>query len=98
MVITTLNGLPGSWDSFIQRMSTRRKLILSREHTRRISIREKKMGATEDQALTIQRRSPQAMRNMKNSTLEEPLIHLSIWIMKKMMKLKAQEGVYPLNK
>ena len=23
---------------------------------------------------------PQAMRNMKNSTLEEPLIHLSIWI------------------
>ena len=23
---------------------------------------------------------PQAMRNMKNSTLEEPLIHPSIWI------------------
>ena len=23
---------------------------------------------------------PQAMRNMKNSTLEEPIIHLSIWI------------------
>ena len=23
---------------------------------------------------------PQAMRNMNNSTLEEPLIHLSIWI------------------
>ena len=23
---------------------------------------------------------PQAMRNMKNSTLEKPLIHLSIWI------------------
>ena len=23
---------------------------------------------------------PQEMRNMKNSTLEEPLIHLSIWI------------------
>ena len=23
---------------------------------------------------------PQVMRNMKNSTLEEPLIHLSIWI------------------
>ena len=23
---------------------------------------------------------PQAMRNMKKSTLEEPLIHLSIWI------------------
>ena len=34
------------------------------------------MGATEDQALTIQRRS----LNMKISTLEELLIHLSIWI------------------
>ena len=33
------------------------------------------MGATED--LT---KIPQAMRNMKDSTLEEPLIHLSIWI------------------
>ena len=30
------------------------------------------MGATEDQMLT--------MRNMKNSILEELLIHLSIWI------------------
>ena len=27
-----------------------------------------------------QKNIPQAMRNMKNSTLEEPLIHLSIWI------------------
>ena len=35
------------------------------------------MGATEDQALT---KIPQAMRNMKDSILEEPLIHLSIWI------------------
>ena len=34
------------------------------------------MGAIEDQEKKI----PQAMRNMKNSTLEEPLIHLSIWI------------------
>ena len=34
------------------------------------------MGATEDIALMI----PQAMRNMKGSILEEPLIHLSIWI------------------
>ena len=53
------------------------------------------MGAIEDQEKKI----PQAMRNMKNSTLEELLIHLSFWIrndaMKKTMKLKAQEGVYP---
>ena len=34
------------------------------------------MGATEDQALKI----PQVMRNMTNSILEEPLIHLIIWI------------------
>ena len=35
------------------------------------------MGATKDRALT---KIPQAMRNMKDSILEEPLIHLSIWI------------------
>ena len=35
VVITTLNGLPGSWDSFIQRMSTRRKLLLSTQLIRR---------------------------------------------------------------
>ena len=35
------------------------------------------MGATEDQYLT---KIPQAIRNMKDSILEEPLIHLSIWI------------------
>ena len=35
------------------------------------------MGATEDQALT---NIPQTMRNMKDSILEKPLIHLSIWI------------------
>ena len=38
------------------------------------------MGETKDQALTIQRRSLKEMRNMKNSILEEPLIHFSIWI------------------
>ena len=35
------------------------------------------MGETEYQALT---KIPQAMRNMKDSILEEPLIHLSILI------------------
>ena len=34
------------------------------------------MGETEDQSLMI----PQVMRNMKDSTLEELLIHISIWI------------------
>ena len=35
------------------------------------------MGAIEDQALT---KIPQAMRNMKESAPQEPLIHLIIWI------------------
>ena len=43
----------------------------------RLIIREEKIGATECQALM---KIPQAMRNMKESILEEPLIHLSIWI------------------
>ena len=38
------------------------------------------MGETEDQALTIQRRSLKWWDDMKDSILEEPLIHLSIWI------------------
>ena len=35
------------------------------------------MRETEDQALM---KIPQAMRNIKDSILEEPLIHLSIWL------------------
>ena len=42
--------------------------------------RRSSLEAIEDQALTIQRTFPQAMRNMKNSILKEPLIHLIIWI------------------
>ena len=42
-------------------------------------IREEKMVATEYQALQPNK-IPQAMRNTKDSTLEENLIHLSIWI------------------
>ena len=38
------------------------------------------MGATEDQALTIQRRSLKQQGIQKDSTLEDPLIHLIIWI------------------
>ena len=60
IVITTLNGLPRSSDSFIQGMCARRKLItfnrLWEECTQeeaRLITREEKMGATEDQALTV---------------------------------------------
>ena len=39
------------------------------------------------------------MRNMKDSTLEEPLIHLSIWIRNdgEDDEDEGQEGVYPQN-
>ena len=49
------------------------------EHTQeeaRLLIREKKMGRSN---YHYPKKIPQAMRNM-NSTLEEPLIHLNIWI------------------
>ena len=38
------------------------------------------MGEIEDEALTIQRRSLKQWGNTKDSNIEEPLIHLSIWI------------------
>ena len=41
------------------------------------------------------------MRNMKDSILEEPLIHLSIWIRNDVVMNEevdeAKEGVYPRN-
>ena len=57
--MTTLNGLPRSWDSFIQEICARRKLInfnrlweeCSQEEAR-IVAREEKMG-NEDQALIV---------------------------------------------
>ena len=83
-MITTLNGLPWSWDSFIRGMCARRKWLLSKRlrewHTQeddQLVVREKKMGRSSSYHSN---KIPQAMRNMKNSTLEEPLIHISIWI------------------
>ena len=38
------------------------------------------MGETEDSSSHHPKTIPQAMRNTKESTLEEPLIHLSNWI------------------
>ena len=59
------------------------------------------MGAIEDQEKKI----PQAMRNMKNSTLEELLIHLSFWIRNDAIMNEeddeaegSKKGVYPRNK
>ena len=64
IVITTLNGLPRSWDSFIQGICAKRKLITFNriweectQEEARLIIREKKMEAIEDQSLMIQRKS-----------------------------------------
>ena len=59
IVMTTLNGLPRSWDSFIQGICARNKLVkfsILREECSQeeawIAAREEKMGS-EDQALTV---------------------------------------------
>ena len=59
IVMTTLNGLRRTWDSFIQGIYARKKLVtfnrLWEEYSQeeaRIAAREKKMGS-EDQALTV---------------------------------------------
>ena len=60
IVMTTLNGLPRMWDSFIKGVYARKKLVkFSRlweecsQEEARIVAREEKMGS-EDQALTVQ--------------------------------------------
>ena len=55
IMMTTLNGLPMSWDSFIQAIYARKKLVkFSRlwEECSQEEAREEKMGS-EDQALTV---------------------------------------------
>ena len=59
IVMTTLNGLPRSWDSFIQGIYARKKLVkFSRlwkecsQEEARIAVRQENMGS-EDQALTV---------------------------------------------
>ena len=59
-LMTTLNGLPRSWDSFIQGICARKKLVKFKrlweecsQEEAWIAAREEKMGS-EDQALTVQ--------------------------------------------
>ena len=67
--MTTLNGLPRSWDSFIQGICARKKLIkfnrlweeCTQEEARLVS-REEKMGASDDQALTTQAKKNEGKR------------------------------------
>ena len=55
---------------------------LGRAHTRRSSTNNnrKEDGSNRRSSSHHPKKIPRVMRNMKNSTLEEPLIHLSIWI------------------
>ena len=68
----------------------------------RIIIREEKMGATEDRALTIQRRSFKRRGIWRTQFLKNLLSMLSIWIRNDVVMIEeydeAQEGVYPWNK
>ena len=61
--MTTLNGLTRSWDSFIQGICARRKMISFNglreecaQEEARLVTREEKMGAIEDQYLTVDTR------------------------------------------
>ena len=61
--MNTLNGLPRSWDSFIQGICARKRLIsfsrLGKECTKeedQIVTREEKTRATKDQALIVHTR------------------------------------------
>ena len=63
LVMTTLNGLPKSWESFIQGKCSRRRLtmfsrlweVCTREETR-LATREEKLGDEENQALAAHTR------------------------------------------
>ena len=64
IVMTTLNGLPRTWDSFIQGICAKKKLVkFSRlweecsQEEARIASREENMGS-EDQALIVQSKKP----------------------------------------
>ena len=68
-MMTTLNGLPRSQDSFIQGICARKKLIkfsrLCEECTQeeaRLVSREEKMGASDDQALTSRAKKNEGKR------------------------------------
>ena len=69
VVMATLNGLLGSWNSFIQGMCDYFQQTLGRRRSSSLKIK-----------LSSSKEDPSSMRNMNISTLEELLIHLIIWI------------------
>ena len=77
-----MNGLPRSWDLFIQGMCARRKwlpLADSGKSTHKKNLdsnKRRENGSNWISSAHDSKKIPQAMRNMKNSILEEPLIHI----------------------
>ena len=76
-VMTTLNGLPRSWDSFIQGICARRRLVSFNrlreecaQEEAQLVTREENMGETEDQALTVNTR-----KNFKKKEKKENFHH-----------------------
>ena len=60
VVMTTLNGLPRSWESFIQGVCSRRKMPKFNklwedciQEEARIVVKDEKLGSSEDQALFV---------------------------------------------
>ena len=72
IVMTTMNGLPRSWDAFIQGICARKKLVkfnrlweeFSQEEAR-IAAREENMG-NEDQTLTVQSKKSKTNHHQGN--------------------------------
>jgi len=83
--MTTLNGLPRSWDSLIQGVCARKKLrTFSRlweectQEEARLRTREEKMGANDDQALTVHtRRNHNKREDHHHKRQRRPRRHLS---------------------
>ena len=71
-----------SFKEFVPEESDYLQQTLGRAHTRRSSTHNKRKedGSNLRSSTHNSKNIPQVMRNMKNSILEEFLIHLSIWI------------------
>ena len=72
--MTTLNGLPRSWDSFIQVIYARSKLMFSSQlreectqEEARLVTREEKMGGTKDPNFTIHTRKNYKKKEKKEN-------------------------------
>ena len=77
-----MNGLPRSWDSFeecVPKRSDNLQQNMERVHTRRSSTHNKRREYRRNWRSNSRdsKKIPQVMRNMKNSILEEPLIHIN---------------------